>query len=184
MTKTWILIVALAVLAGCAPSPPKAREEGRVQVLSGDLLLVHGQAVRLANAQAPALPPNAHCWGEAALAVQAAAKAEALIAAAKGVDVAPEGRDVDGRTLARVSLSGSRDLGEALVFAGVAARRTAEPWDWCAATDFAQSGGPEFSSGPDHNSEFMGWMAGMEARKLNGAVAAPSGARAVESYPF
>lgn len=187
MTKTWILIVALAGLVGCAPSPPKAKADARVQVLAGDLLMVHGKVVRLANAQAPALPPHAHCWGEAALAVQAAAKAEALIGAAQTVAVAPEGRDADGRTLARVSLSGSRDLGEALVFAGVAARRTAQPWDWCGRTDFAQQGGPEFGAGPEHNSEFMGWVAGAEAQRMNSQATSTypgSDAAAVESYAF
>jgi len=185
MTKAWPFIVALAALAGCTPPPPKtaAKAEARVQVLAGDLLVVHGERIRLANAQAPALPPDARCWGEAALAVQAAAKAETLVGAAKAVAVTPEGRDAEGRTVARVTLNGSRDLGEALVFAGVAARRTARPWDWCASTDFNQLGGPEFSAGPEHNAAFMGWMAGERGDRLTDADAEPPFAP-LEAYAF
>jgi endonuclease YncB( thermonuclease family) len=176
MTHRLILLAAALVLGGCtgaadAPADVAARPAQQVEVLAGDLLHVGGRTVRIANIRTPALPPKARCWGEAALAVQAAARAEALVQEASSVKLTPEGRDADGVALARVALGGKRDLGEALIFAGLAARRGDQAWDWCGPADFHASGGPAFDRGPEANSEFMAWVAAEQERHLQDNLA-------------
>lgn len=179
MTLRRLAISASALLCGCSgasTAPPDAvRPAQAVRVLSGDLLNVGGKTVRLANARAPALPPQARCWGEAALAVQAAAKAEALVAAAGSVRLTPEGEGADGVALARVALAGRRDLGEALIFSGLAARRAqgAEvkaDWDWCGPADFHRADGPAFDAGPQANPAFMAWIAAEQDRQMQDSL--------------
>ncbi|MFN3523228.1 MAG: hypothetical protein ACK4YQ_13350 [Phenylobacterium sp.] len=148
-----------------------AHAAGDVRVLAGDLLSVDGRRVRVANARAPALPPDARCWGEAALAVQSAARTEALIAEAGGVKLTPEGEGADGVALARVALGGRRDLGEALIFQGLAARRSQTDWDWCGAPDFDRADGPGFGRGPQANAQFMAWIAAEQDRQMRRSLA-------------
>jgi len=89
--------------------------------------------------------------------------------------------------MVRVTLNGQRDLGEALVFAGVAARRSDQAWDWCGTPDFIADGGPQFASGPQRNARFMDWMAKAEAQRMSHQVANSFlGAEAVQAefYAF
>ena len=161
MSMRHLILLAAAFVCGCSAIPskaPHARAAASVRVLDGDTLVVNGEGVRLANVDAPELPPEAHCWGEGALGVQAATKAEELVHQATRIDVAREGKDRYGRTLARITLNESRDLGDALVFAGVAARKGARAWDWCGPADFHVAGGPGFDTGPAANSRFMAWV--------------------------
>lgn len=180
MTFRHLAISATALLCGCsgastAPSDA-VRTAQAVRVLSGDLLNIGGRTVRLANARAPALPPQARCWGEAALAVQAASKAETLVTEAGSVKLTPEGEDADGVTLARVALAGRRDLGEALIFSGLAARRAQgrqikADWDWCGPADFHRADGPGFDAGPQANPAFMAWVAAEQDRQVQDTLA-------------
>ena len=161
MSRRHLILLAAAFASGCSALPsrdPHARAHADVRVLDGASLVVRGEAVRLANIDAPLLPPEARCWGEGALGVQAAAKAEDLVHHADKIDLTREGKDAEGRTLARVTLNRSRDLGDALVFAGVAARKGARAWDWCGPADFRLAGGPGFDTGPAANPRFMAWV--------------------------
>lgn len=175
MTRPRLALLAAALLCGCsgAPDAPAdgARPAQSVRVLSGDLLNVGGRTVRVANARAPALPPEARCWGEAALAVQSAAKAEALVAEAGSVRLTPDGVGPDGVALARVALAGRRDLGEALIFSGLAARRTEADWDWCGPADYHRADGPAFDKGPQANPGFMAWIASEQDRHMQEGLA-------------
>lgn len=171
MIRRCLTILVSAGLCGCSGvSKASAKVDHlrqAVRVLAGDALVVHGERIRLINAVAPALPPAAHCWGEAALAVQAAGKTEALVAGAQALAITREGRDPEGRTLARVTLDGRRDLGEALVFAGVAARRAPKAWDWCGPADFHAANGPALDTGPKANEAFMDWADAEQTRRIN-----------------
>ncbi|CAN5874360.1 hypothetical protein BH11PSE1_BH11PSE1_10990 [soil metagenome] len=161
MSMRHLILLTAVFACGCSAIPskaPPARAHADVRVLDGATLVVNGEGVRVANVDAPQLPPEARCWGEGALGVQAAAKAEDLVHHADQVDLVREGKDADGRTLARVTLNHSRDLGDALVFAGVAARKGARAWDWCGPADFHVAGGPGFDTGPAANSRFMAWV--------------------------
>lgn len=178
LRRLALSVAALLCVCSCAPNPPVEAERPAqaVRVLSGDLLNVAGRTVRLANARAPALPPNARCWGEAALAVQAAAKVQALVSEAGSVRLTPAGQGADGVALARVALAGRRDLGEALVFSGLAARRQEgdrikTDWDWCGPADFSRADGPAFDSGPQANPAFMAWVAGEQDRQAQDTLA-------------
>lgn len=169
-----IIFLTAALLTGCTGSHRAAgRAEGSAplaRVMAGDLLVVHGEPVRLLNAQAPSLPPAAHCWAEAALAVQAASLTERLIGEAHKIDLTREGRDAQGRTLARVSLDDRRDLGEALIFAGVASTPGPRALDWCGPPDFHAVEGPGLDTGPKANAAFMGWLDAEHARRTDQTV--------------
>jgi endonuclease YncB( thermonuclease family) len=168
-------LLLLAALSGCSvhgPRTDKLTDPKAAQVLEGDVLVVRGETIRLANAAAPALPPGAHCWAEAALAVQSAKATEQLIASAHTVSVTRDGRDGQGRTLGRISLDGRRDLGEALVFTGVAARPGARPMDWCGPPDFHAAEGPGLDTGPKANVAFMGWIDAETARRSEESIKA------------
>lgn len=171
MIQRCLILLSAAALCGCSGvSKATAKVDHpreAVRVLAGDSLVVHGERILLVNATAPALPPAAHCWGEAALAVQAAAKTQALVAGAEAVAIAREGHDPEGRTLARITLDGRRDLGEALVFAGVASRRGSRTLDWCGPADFHALDGPAFDTGPQANADFMAWADAEQARRVN-----------------
>ncbi|MBP8248138.1 MAG: thermonuclease family protein [Phenylobacterium sp.] len=161
MSMRHLILLAAGLVCGCSAIPskdPPARAHADVRVLDGATLVVNGESVRLANVDAPQLPPEARCWGEGALGVQAAAKAEDLVRQAEQIDLVREGKDADGRTLARITLNRSRDLGDALIFAGVAARKRAQVWDWCGPADFRLAGGPGFDTGPAANTRFMAWV--------------------------
>ncbi|WP_304699369.1 thermonuclease family protein [Phenylobacterium sp.] len=175
MFMRHLILLAAACLCGCSAvpaSPPHdARAHTVVRVLDGDTLVLDGEGVRLANVDAPELPPEARFWGEGALGVQAAAKAQDLVSHAARIELVREGHDRFGRTLARVTLNESRDLGDALVFAGVAARKGERAWDWCGPADFRLAGGPGFDTGPVANPRFMAWVSAEQLPALSPDVA-------------
>ena len=138
---TLVAILALAAfLAGCSrPSrfmqsgpAPRAALPDRVKVLNGDVVVVDGQNLRLANAFAPQPVPYARCWAEAVAAREATRELRAMVADSHEIAVrtTPQ-RDEFNRTIAFVSLD-RLDLGDTLVAAGLAARRSEPPFRWCA----------------------------------------------------
>jgi len=159
-----LALIGLAlVAAACSEKPARPtraveRPADYVKVLDGRTLVVRGETVRLANVDAPKLPPAARCSAEAALGVQAAWHLKSMIDAAQGLRIDRVGQDRDGATLARVVLPGDSDVGEALVFEGVAADWRREPWDWCGPADYNREGGPGFTSGPADNKPFLDWV--------------------------
>lgn len=152
-------LAASACTASSTPAEPPERPDDYVKVIDGGTLDVRGERVRIANVDAPHLPPDAACSAEAALGVQAASRLKSLIASATAVRLDRQGKDADGATLARVILSGDNDAGEALVFMGVAADWRRTPWDWCGPADYDREGGPQFVSGPEDNKPFLAWLA-------------------------
>ncbi len=76
---------------------------------------------------------------------------------ATALRVQREGRDAEGRTLGRVLLRGEDDLGEVLVFRGVAAKWTGRPWDWCGHANFADTNGIGLLNGPEDNAPYLDW---------------------------
>lgn len=154
-----LALAASACTASSTPATPPERPSDFVKVIDGETLVIRGETVRLSNVDAPRLPPAAVCSAEAALGVQAASRLKSIIATASGVRLERVGKDRDGATLARVILPSDADVGDALVFMGVAADWRREPWDWCGPADYAREGGPKFVSGPEDNKPFLAWVA-------------------------
>lgn len=155
-------LVACALLAACAPSskadaekpPPPSRY---VRIIDGDTLAYRGETIRLANIDAPELPPHSKCWGEAGLAIQAAQRIQELVDMSPGFVVIREGKDRYGRTLARIELTTTGDLGESLVHIGVAAPWTGKRQDWCGPADLEHGVGVGLDQGPDGNANYLDW---------------------------
>jgi len=158
--RSVALLCALLLSACAAPKPAVHAERPRdfVKVIDGRTLKVRGELVRISNIEAPELPPHAKCWAEGALAVQASDRLRAMIEAARSISVERSGEDHDGLALARVLLNRENDVGQAMVFQGVAAKANGKPWSWCGAADYAVSG-PGVTMGPEANSAFASWVA-------------------------
>jgi endonuclease YncB( thermonuclease family) len=129
-------LTATVALAGCSRGAPlyadvQAPRSPQVTVLEADALVVDGRTVRLTNANAPQLAPQAECWGEGVAARQARDTVQGLVAEAREVAVTPTGgTDEHGRTFSRVALNGV-DLGETLLKDGLAAKPGEARFDWC-----------------------------------------------------
>jgi endonuclease YncB( thermonuclease family) len=100
-----------------------------VRVVDGDTLNLDGERVRLANIDAPEMPPKSRCPAEAEGALAATARLETLV---RGGDLTLERTGVDryGRTLAHVYVD-QADVGRSLIAAGLV-----RPWEgrrrsWC-----------------------------------------------------
>ena len=114
----------------------------RVLVLAADAMVIDGRHVRLANAFAPQGMPDARCWAEAVAAQQAVLMVRDRVREARAVAFTPgEGKDEYDRDLGLVTLDGV-DLGQALFDSGVAARRGARRFDWCAPVSRDRTGAP------------------------------------------
>lgn len=154
------IIAALALCACSAASQSSAKPErpsAYVRVIDGDTLQVRGETIRISNIDAPELPPKAKCWGEGALAVQAAKAVQEFVNVSPAFRLERSGKDRYGRTLARVILNRDDDLGEALVSAGLASKWNGRRWDWCGAPAFADPNGPGFLHGATGNKGFTDW---------------------------
>lgn len=100
-----------------------------VRVVDGDTLDVSGERVRLANIDAPEMPPKSKCAAEADGALAATARLETLVSGG-GLTLERTGVDRYGRTLAHV-YAGEADIGRSLIAAGLV-----RPWEgrrrsWC-----------------------------------------------------
>ena len=100
-----------------------------VRVVDGDTLDVEGERVRLANIDAPEMPPKSKCAAEADGALAATARLETLVSGG-GLTLERTGVDRYGRTLAHV-YAGEADVGRSLIAAGLV-----RPWEgrrrsWC-----------------------------------------------------
>jgi endonuclease YncB( thermonuclease family) len=147
-------LAVLALLAGCKretlrhvePAAPAPTPVQRTKVLNGDVIVLDGRSLRLANAFAPQPIPYARCWSEA-IAARAVTKvlrgkiSEAQQIAAR---TTPE-RDEFNRTVAYVTLDGL-DVGDTLYAEGLAARRTAKPFRWCDGFSASVDGAPAVNS--------------------------------------
>ena len=148
-TAITIAIAALLAAAGCgrrpaatepADPPPSAAE--RVRVVEAHSLIIDGQRVRLSNADAPELFPNARCWAEAILAKQAFFTVSEAVNGGRDVLLRPLGRENRwGQALAEVTIDGT-DLGDLLYQQGLATRPTGQRFSWCGELNLQAAGAP------------------------------------------
>ena len=102
-----------------------------IRVTDGDTIrLAGGERIRILNVDTPEMGSRARCRAEALLALEARRYLVRRVRQAQRIEVAREGRDRFGRTLARVRIDG-QDIGEELV-----RNRLAQPWRghrvaWC-----------------------------------------------------
>jgi len=148
---SFAVIAAGALLAAC--SSPKsalfadgglARQSDpapQVQVLTGEVLVIDGRHVRLANITTPQASPSAHCVAEALGARQARLRMAELAQRAQRVIVTPTGRRDDyDRVEANVLFDGA-DPGQVLVDEGLAMPADGSKPDWCGPVSDASAGG-------------------------------------------
>jgi endonuclease YncB( thermonuclease family) len=132
-----MLLTAVILLSGCAPRAPlfsEARPTGptaTIAVMQSDVLVIDGQAVRLADAVTPLPSPDARCAAEALAARQAALRLKELTSGVRSVQVTPTGaRDSDNRPYVHVTLDGE-DPAHDLIVDGLAVAPDGKPFDWC-----------------------------------------------------
>ncbi|MBS0334303.1 MAG: nuclease [Proteobacteria bacterium] len=134
-----IVLSSLGLLAACAPRAPLFADNAaaagpaapRIAVLQSDVLVVDGQAVRLADAVTPQPSPDARCTAEALAARQAALRLKALATGVHAVSISPTGeKDAYNRPFAHVLLDGE-DPAHDLIEEGLAVRPGATPFNWC-----------------------------------------------------
>ena len=135
----WLVLLSVLVLfAACAPRAPLFIETApagpappQIAVLQSDVLVVNGEAVRLADAVTPQPSPDARCAAEALAARQAALQLKTLTQGVRTVTVTPTGvRDALNRSYAHVLLDGA-DPAHDLIEAGLAVAPGGERFDWC-----------------------------------------------------
>ncbi|HXA40579.1 MAG TPA: nuclease [Phenylobacterium sp.] len=132
--------VALAVLlAACSPRPAlfadthpgDAATPPRIQALQGDILVIDGRHVRLADMAAPQPAPDARCIAEALAARQARLRLQQLALGVRQVEILPTGaHDSDNRVEAHVRFDG-QDPGDVLIEEGLAVTQHGAHFDWC-----------------------------------------------------
>lgn len=140
--------LGLVACAQAEAEPDKPLPGDYVRVIDGDTLEIRGEVIRLSNIDAPETGSRAECWAEASLGAAATEHLVRIVTLADELAVVREGKDRYGRTLAQVSAVSSRgehnDLGEGLMFYGLASKWTGKQWDWCAPVD------PNDPNGPRH----------------------------------
>jgi endonuclease YncB( thermonuclease family) len=150
-----LAVLSVALVSACRRNdPPLAAGDrdvavsipDRVKVLNGDILVVDGKHVRLANARTPEQIPAADCWAEALAAKQTTHWVRQLVRGARTVTVRPTGKmDADRRGISYVAFDGA-DLGEVLVAQGMAAPVTPEPFSWCGRISQSPAPGPSVAA--------------------------------------
>ena len=154
MTKISTLLIATVVvsllgLAACSrpttsslfTEPSNVVATGpapQIQVLRGDVLVVDGRHLRLADMMVPQAAPDSHCAAEAIASRQAQLRLEELARRAHSIVVTPTGGvDGYGRTLARVAIDGI-DPASTLIDEGLAVAPQPIGFDWCDASSTTQ----------------------------------------------
>jgi len=147
LVSTLVLLTALVLLMACAPRAPlfvdatPVAPAPKITVLQADVLVIDGQAVRLADAVTPQPSPDARCAAEALAARQATLRLRTLTSGVTTVRVTPTGaRDGDDRPYAHVLLDGA-DPAHDLIENGLAVTPGGQPFDWCGpiSSDFARA---------------------------------------------
>ena len=126
---SWILSALLA--AACAPRPSlyadsPAAEVHQIKVMAADRMVIDGQPLTLADAEAPRPGGEAACRAEAIAAAQASQTARSLLLGARHLEVQRGGSG----ELRLVNVDGL-DLGQTLIAQGLAVARGSAPMDWC-----------------------------------------------------
>jgi micrococcal nuclease len=127
-TLKWIFLFAILAL-------PATAAEGWSAIDGDTVRTPAGVTVRLANIDAPETGERCRCQAECRMGEAAKAFAAASVRGAGVVELRPYPRPIDryGRTLAYVLVDG-RDLGEALIGAGLARKWTGRREPWCSPT--------------------------------------------------
>jgi endonuclease YncB( thermonuclease family) len=150
--SSLLLAPAILLVASCErraepaamprPTTPELLGD-RVRVLSGDVLVVDGQHIRLAGVAAPQPIPDARCWAEALAAKHATAQLREMVRQATEISVAPSAqRDAYNRTVTRVTLD-RLDIGQSLADAGLAAVSPDQRFSWCERISGNAAGAPD-----------------------------------------
>jgi hypothetical protein len=146
-----LMLAVVTALAACSrrpPEPPPRPAAGlsvaeRVRVLNGDVLVVDGRHIRLADAVAPQPVPDARCWAEALAAKQTTAILRELVRSAQDIKVQPTGaRDEYNREIAHVVLD-HQDLGRTLHDMGLIAEAQPGRFSWCNPISAGGEGAPD-----------------------------------------
>ena len=125
------LFTQTASAADIGPTP-------QIEVLGGDVLVVDGRHLRLADMTAPQAAPDARCAAEAIASRQAQLRLQDLTRRVRNIVVTPTGGlDGYGRTLARVTLNGV-DPATTLIDEGLAVAPQPAGFDWCGAASTNQ----------------------------------------------
>jgi endonuclease YncB( thermonuclease family) len=135
---TLAIFSVLLLLSACAPRGPlfmEARPEGppppTIAAQQSDVLIVNGEAIRLADAVTPQPSPDARCAAEALAARQAALELKNLVHGVRTVSVTPTGAKDDlNRPYAHVLLDGE-DPAHDLIEEGLAVAPSGQRFDWC-----------------------------------------------------
>jgi endonuclease YncB( thermonuclease family) len=128
-SSLFVQPAAAATAAGHAP---------QIQVLRGDVLVIDGRHIRLADETTPQASPRAHCPAEAIASRQAQLRLEALTRGVRNAAITPTGGiDDHGRTWARVAFDGI-DPAQTLINEGLAVAPQQSGFDWCAAASTTQ----------------------------------------------
>jgi endonuclease YncB( thermonuclease family) len=110
----------------------------RIEVLHGDVLVIDGRHLRLADVTVPQAAPDAHCAAEAIASRQAQLRLEDLTRRVRSVVVTPTGGlDDHDRALAQITLDGL-DPAKTLIDEGLAVAPQPGGFDWCSAADSTQ----------------------------------------------
>lgn len=127
-----------SLFAHATPAATAVGLAPRIVVLRGDVMVIDGRHVRLANAAAPLPTPSARCPAEAIASRQAQLRLEALTRGVRQATVTPTGGvDDHGRLWARVVLDGA-DPAKTLIDEGLAVAPQQPGFDWCAAASTTQ----------------------------------------------
>jgi len=150
--KLAFAVLAAGVLLGACSSPKSAlfadsapaRQSDpapQVQVLTGEVVVVDGRHIRLANIATPQASPGAHCVAEALGARQARLRMAELAQRVQRVVITPTGQlDDYDRIEAKVLFDGA-DPGQVLVDEGLAVPADGSKPDWCGPLSDASAGG-------------------------------------------
>lgn len=145
-TATWtharrasfLVLSALVLLSACAPHGPlfiETRPGGppapTIAVLQSDVLVINGEAIRLADAVTPQPSPDACCAAEALAARQAGLRLKELVSGVRTATVTLTGAHDDlNRPYAHVLLDGE-DPAHDLIEDGLAVASGDKRFDWC-----------------------------------------------------
>jgi endonuclease YncB( thermonuclease family) len=126
------LSLGALALAACTPHPSiyadaRGVEAHDIRVFAADHMMIDGQDLTLADAEAPQPGVKGACAAEGAAGDAAIAATRALLAGARHLEV--HGAD-DGTGRRLVNVDGL-DLGQALIAQGVAVTRRDVAMDWC-----------------------------------------------------
>lgn len=124
----------LSVVAVIASTTANAQSATVQRVIDGDTIVACTatcQTVRISNIDAPEMPPKSKCQKEEQRALDATKRLTAMIQG-RNVEIVVDARSRDryGRTLAQVRFNG-KDVGEALIAAGVARKWAGRREPWC-----------------------------------------------------